>query len=130
MDFRRPTLNDETVAKTNMLRSRGRCPRGERLVVKAPAGYWQTSTLIQAIDNQGVRAALVFDGATNAAAFESFVENLLVPKLRGDEIIILDNLSAHKSSRLAELINSHRAEIRFLPQCSPDLNSIENVFSR
>lgn len=99
-------------------------------MVKAPAGHWQTSTLIEAIDHQGVRAAFVFDRATNAAAFESFVEDVLVPKLRGDEIIILDNLSAHKSNRVAELIDSPRDEIRFLPQCSPDLNPIENIFSR
>ena len=130
LDFRRLIFIDETAAKTNMLRLRGRCPRGERLVVKAPAGHWQTSTLIQAIDHQGVRAAFVFDGATNAAAFETFVEKVLVPKLRGDEIIILDNLSAHKSSRVAEIINSTVAEIRFLPPYSPDLNPIENILSQ
>ena len=130
LDFRRLIFIDETAAKMNMLRLRGRCPRGERLVVKAPAGHWQTSTLIQAIDHQGVRAAFVFDGATNAAAFETFVEKVLVPKLRGDEIIILDNLSAHKSSRVAELIHSTGAEIRFLPPYSPDLNPIENIFSQ
>jgi transposase len=135
LDFRRLIFIDETAAKTNMLRLRGRCPRGERPVVKAPAGHWQTSTLIQSIDHQGVRAAFVFDGATNAVAFETFVEKVLVPKLRGDEIIILDNLSSHKSSRVAELIHSTGAKIRFLPPYSPDLAPprdapIENIFSQ
>ena len=87
-----------------MLRLRDRCLRGEPLVMRAPTGHWQTIALIHAIDRQGILAAFVLDGATNAAAFKTFVEKVLVPKLRDDEIIILDNLGPHKNSRAAVLI--------------------------
>jgi hypothetical protein len=112
-DFRRLIFIDEIAARTIMLRLRDRCLRGERLAVKAPAGHWQTSTLIHAIDHLGILAAFVLDGVTNAAAFETFVEKVLVPKLRDDEIIILDNLSAHKNSRAAELITPPEPRFAF-----------------
>lgn len=121
---------DETATKTNMARAYGRSPRGKRMIDPVPAGHWQTSTLIHAIDHQGTRAALLFEGATNTTVFETFVEKLLVPELRGDEIVILDNLSSHKGVRVQELIRSTGAELRFLPPYSPDLNPIEKIFSK
>ena len=113
-----------------MTRSRGRSPRGERLVAPVPCGHWQTSTLIHAIDHQGTRAALLFEGSTNTEVFETFVEQLLVPELKRNEIIILDNLSSHKGEKVNEIITATGAELRFLPPYSPDLNPIEKIFSK
>jgi transposase len=99
-------------------------------VSKAPFGHWQTSTLIQAIDQEGVRAALVVEGASNTQIFETFLEQILVPKLKPGDIVILDNLGSHKSVRAQELVAGAGAELRFLPPYSPDLNPIEKIFSK
>ena len=113
-----------------MTRPCARAPRGARAISKVPFGHWQTSTLIQAIDQDGVRAALVIDGASNTVIFETFVEQILIPRLKPGDIIILDNLASHKSARTQKLIESAGAELRFLPPYSPDLNPIEKVFSK
>lgn len=111
-----------------MTRSRGRSPRGERLVTPVPFGRWQTSTLIHAIGYQATRASTVFEGATNTEVFETFVEKLLVPELKGNEIVILDNLSSHKGEKVNDMVTATGAELRFLPPYSPDLNPIEIIF--
>lgn len=121
---------DETATKTNMTRSHARARQGERAVSKAPFGHWQTSTLIQAIDQHGVRAALVINGASNRVIFETFVEQVLAPKLKPGDLVILDNLASHKSARTKDLIEAAGAELKFLPPYSPDLNPIEKVFSK
>jgi transposase len=113
-----------------MTRLRGRAPRGERLIGKVPHGHWKTSTLIAALGLSGVRCSAVIDGAVNAAAFEAFVEQVLVPELRPGDVVVLDNLSSHKGMRTRELIESAGAELRFLPPYSPDLNPIEMVFAK
>lgn len=113
-----------------MTRSHARAPQGERAVSKAPFGHWQTSTLIQAIGQDGVRAALVIEGASNTLVFETFVEQILVPELQPGDVVILDNLASHKSDRTKTLIASAGAELRFLPPYSPDLNPIEKIFSK
>jgi transposase len=121
---------DETWTKTNMARLRGRALRGERLVAKTPHGHWKTTTLIGALGIQGMLCAAVVDGAVNADMFEAFVEQVLLPALRPGDIVIMDNLSSHKRDRVIELIQSARAELRYLPPYSPDLNPIEMVFSK
>jgi len=113
-----------------MSRLRGRAPRGQRLVAKVPHGHWKTSTLIAALGLPGVRCSAVFDGPVNTEVFEAFVEQVLVPELRPGDMVILDNLSSHKSARARELIESAGAELLFLPPYSPDLNPIEMVFSK
>lgn len=113
-----------------MTRLRGRAPRGQRLIDKTPHGHWKTSTLIAGLGIEGVRCAAVIDGAVNAAAFEAFAEQILVPKLAEGDIVVLDNLSSHKSARTRDLIESAGAELVFLPPYSPDLNPIEMVFSK
>lgn len=113
-----------------MTRSRGRAPRGERLVAKVPHGHWKTSTLIAALGIEGVRCSTVVDGAVNADVFEAFVEHVLVPQLREGDVVVMDNLSSHKRVRTRALIEAAGAELVFLPPYSPDLNPIEMVFSK
>lgn len=121
---------DETCAKTNMTRLRGRARRGERLIDKTPHGHWKTTTLIAALGIGGVRCSTVVDGAVNTTIFEAFVEQVLVPELRPGDIVVMDNLSSHKSAKTRELIESKGAELIFLPPYSPDLNPIEMVFAK
>jgi len=113
-----------------MTRLRGRAPRGERLIGKVPHGHWKTSTLIAALGLPGVRCSAVIDGAVNAAAFEAFIEQVLVPQLRHGDVVVLDNLSSHKGTRTRELIEAAGARLEFLPPYSPDLNPIEMVFAK
>jgi transposase len=121
---------DETWVKTNMTRTRGRAPVGERLVAKVPHGHWKTTTLIAALDCGGIRCSAVVDGAVNAQVFEAFVEQILLPTLSPGDVVVMDNLSSHKRPRTAELIRSREAELLYLPPYSPDLNPIENVISK
>src|SRR5438552_6209040 len=121
---------DETWAKTNMTRLRGRAPVGERLVAKVPHGHWKTTTLIAALGLEGVRCSTVVDGPVNADVFTSFVEQVLCPTLGPDDIVVMDNLSSHKGRRVRELIEARGARLMLLPPYSPDLNPIEMIFSK
>lgn len=129
-DAKRLIFIDETWAKTNMVRTRGRAPVGERLIAKAPHGHWQTTTLIAALGVEGVRCSTVVDGAVNGDVFEAFVGQVLVPQLRPGDVVILDNLSSHKRDRTRRLIESAGAQLLFLPPYSPDYNPIEMVFAK
>lgn len=113
-----------------MTRLRGRAPRGERLIDKTPHGHWKTTSLIAALGAAGVRCATVIDGAINRDVFDAFVEQVLVPELRPGDVVILDNLSSHKSERARKLVESRGAKLEFLPPYSPDLNPIEMVFAK
>ena len=130
LDACRLIFIDETWAKTNMTRTRGRSPRGERLVARVPHGHWKTTTLIAALGIGGVVCSTVVDGAVNRDVFDAFVEHVLVPELRPGDVVVMDNLSSHKGVRVRELIESAGAELVFLPPYSPDLNPIEMVFSK
>ena len=130
LDSGRLIFIDETWAKTNMTRLRGRAPRGERLVAKVPHGHWKTTSLIAALGVEGVRCSTVIDGAINRDLFEGFVEQVLVPALRPGDVVVLDNLSSHKSTHARRLIEQCGARLVFLPPYSPDLNPIEMVFSK
>ena len=121
---------DETWAKTNMTRQRGRAPRGERLIDKIPHGHWMTTTLIAALGVEGMRCSTVVDGAVNGDVFVAFVEHVLVPELRPGDVVVMDNLSSHKVFQVRELIEGAGAELKYLPPYSPDFNPIENVFSK
>lgn len=113
-----------------MTRLRGRAPRGERLIAKVPHGHWKTTTLIAALGIEGMRCSAVVDGAVNGPLFEAFVEQVLVPELRPGDVVVMDNLSSHKSQRTRDLIEGAGAELRFLPPYSPDLNPIEMIFAK
>ena len=130
VDSRRLILIDETWAKTNMTRLRGRSLRGQRLVEKTPHGHWKTTTLIAALGVEGMRCSTVVDGAVNGDVFEAFIEQVLGPQLKEGDVVVMDNLSSHKRGRVRELIESRGAALRYLPPYSPDLNPIELVFSK
>ena len=113
-----------------MTRLRGRAPRGQRLIDKTPHGHWKTTTLIAALGITGVRCATVVDGAVNGDVFTAFVKQVLSPALRPGDIVIMDNLSAHKVAGVREAIAAANAELLYLPPYSPDLNPIELIFSK
>lgn len=121
---------DETWAKTNMVRTHGRAPRGERLRAGAPHGHWRTTTFVGALTQRGMIAPFVLNGPINRLAFEAYVEQVLVPELRPGDIVIMDNLSSHKGTRTREMIEAAGADLKFLPPYSPDFNPIENAFSK
>jgi transposase len=113
-----------------MDRTHGRGPSGVRVDGPVPHGHWKVITLTAAVRLDGVGACLAFDGATDAACFETYVERCLVPTLRPGDIVVMDNLSCHKTAEVARLIGSAGAEVRYLPAYSPDLNPIERAFSK
>lgn len=121
---------DETWAATNMTRQRGRCPRGERLVAAVPHGHWKTSTFVAALRTTGLTAPLVLDGAMNGEAFRAYVEQILVPTLVPGDIVVMDNLASHKVAGIREAIEAAGARLLYLPPYSPDLNPIEQSFSK
>lgn len=121
---------DETATTTNMTRPCGRAPRGERLVGKVPYGHRKTTTVIAALRCDGVTAPLVMDGAINGATFLDYVRQSLVPTLKPDDIVMLDNLPVHKAVGVQAAVQAAGATVRFIPPYSPDLNPIEMLFSK
>jgi len=113
-----------------MTRLRGRAPRGHRVHGSHPHGHWQTTTMIASIRFDGSTACMTIDGATDTEVFHTYVERVLVPTLRAGDIVIMDNLAAHKGDETAALITAAGAEVRFLPPYSPDLNPIEKMWSK
>ena len=113
-----------------MARTRGRAPRGQRLRAAIPHGHWKTTTFVAGLRNNGIVAPFVLDGAINRDAFETYVARVLVPDLRPDNIVVMDNLSSHKEPRVRELIEAADASRRYLPPYSPNFNPIENAFAK
>jgi transposase len=121
---------DETGATTKMARLRGRSPRGERCRTAVPHGHWKTTTLVAGLRLDGLSAPMLIDGAMNGAAFTAWVEGLLVPTLAPDDIVVLDNLPAHKVTTARTAIERAGATLLLLPPYSPDFNPIEQAFSK
>ena len=121
---------DETSVKTNMARTTGWAPRGQRLVDHAPFGHWPTQTFIGALRHDRLDTPRVIDGAMNGEMFDRHVATQLVPTLRAGDVVILDNLSSHKNPSAAQTLCEIGAGFLFLPPCSPDLNPIEMAFSK
>jgi len=113
-----------------MTRLRGRSPKGERLVCIAPHGHWRTTTMISSVRLDGSTACMTIEGSTNTEVFFAYVREVLVPSLRPGDIVVMDNLGAHKNDRTLSLIEQAGAEVRFLPAYSPDLNPIEMMWSK
>lgn len=113
-----------------MARMYGRAPRGERCRAPVPHGHWKTTTLVAGLTLDGILAPMTLDGAMNGAAFLAYVEQVLAPTLRPGDIVILDNLPAHKPIAIREAIKATGASILFLPPYSPDFNPIEMAFSK
>ncbi len=113
-----------------MARTHGRAPVGERLVASVPHGHRKTSSFIGCLSEDGMVAPYVLDGAVNAALFTAYVEQVLVPTLLPNDIVIMDNLPVHKVPAVRRAIEAAGAQLLFLPPYSPDLNPIEMVFSQ
>lgn len=121
---------DETGTTTKMTRLRGRARKGQRLRMKAPFGHWGTQTFIAALRHDGLTAPWVIDRPMNRQIFEAYVETQLAPTLKRGDMVILDNLSSHKSEKAAAILKERGAWFLFLPPYSPDLNPIEMAFSK
>jgi transposase len=130
LDPRKLVFIDETAATTNMTRRYGRNTRGERLVCKVPHGHWKTSTFVAALRHNRVTAPLLLDGAMNGTSFLAYVEQILAPTLRRGDIVVMDNVSVHKVIGVREAIEARGADLFYLPPYSPDLNPIEQFFSK
>ena len=130
VDLQRLVFIDETWAKTNMTPLRGWAARGKRLIGKAPFGHWNTMTFIAALRHDAITAPWVIDGPINGETFRTYIEQVLVPTLHQDDIVILDNLGSHKAPAIRNTIRAAGARLFFLPAYSPDLNPIEQVFAK
>lgn len=113
-----------------MARLRGRSPRGERLKAAIPHGHWKTTTFIAGLRSDRLIAPWVIDGAMDGDSFVTYVETQLAPDLEPGDVVIIDNLSAHKRNEASQAIRAKRAWLLFLPPYSPDLNPIELAFSK
>jgi transposase len=121
---------DETALSTKMARLRGRAPRGERCRAGVPHGHWKTTTFTGGLRLSGMTAPFVYDGAMNSAVFLAYVEQVLVPTLTSGDVVVMDNLAAHKAAGVRDAIERAGATLLFLPPYSPDFNPIENAFSK
>jgi transposase len=121
---------DETWASTNMARTHGRAPRGQRLRAAIPHGHWKTTTFVAGLRTSGMVAPMVLDGPINSVAFQAYVDQVLVPELRPGDIVVMDNLGSHKGAGVREAIEAAGASLLYLPPYSPDFNPIENAFAK
>lgn len=130
VDLRRLVFLDETGAKTNMTRLFARARRGQRATDYAPQGHWNTTTLVAGISLESTLAPMILDGPMDSLAFEAYVEFVLVPALPTNAIVVMDNLSPHKTARIAKLIHDAGATLWYLPPYSPDFNPIEQMWAK
>jgi len=130
MDLGKLVFIDESGAKTNMTRLYGRAKSGQRALDDAPSGHWCTTTMISSVRLDGSTDCMVVDGATTKDIFKAYVEQILLPTLKAGDVVVMDNLSAHKNQETIDLIESVGAELWYLPPYSPDLNPIEKMWSK
>ena len=121
---------DETAAATNMARRYGWAPRGERCRLAAPQGHYKTTTITAALRTSGLCATALLDGPTNGTRFRSYVTDTLIPVLHPGDIVVMDNLPAHKVAGVREAIEAVGARLLYLRSYSPDLNPIEQAFAK
>jgi transposase len=130
-DARRLVFVDESGFHTSMTRLRARAPKGERAYGKVPRNRGKNTTLIAAITLQGAMGeSMTIEGATDSEAFEAYVEHFLAPSLSEGQVVVLDGLGAHRTEKVRELVEARGAYLLFLPSYSPDLNPIEEAFSK
>ena len=113
-----------------MTRLRGRALRGKRVHASAPAGHWNTTTILGALRLDGTTACMAIEGATDTEVFREYIAQVLCPALRPGDIVIMDNLTPHKNQETLDLIAQAGAQVLFLPAYSPDLNPIEKMWSK
>nr|WP_043840347.1 IS630 family transposase [Roseomonas aerilata] len=130
MDPERFVFLDETGAATNMVRRYGWGPRSERLVDATPHGHWRTTTFIAGLRSTGLVAPLVLDEPMTGETFLAYAEQFLAPVLARGDVVVLDNLPAHKVAGVHEAIRATGASLLYLPPYSPDLNPIEQLFAK
>jgi transposase len=130
LDPSRLVFIDETGTATDMARLRGRCLRGHRLVSKVPHGHWKTMTFVAALRQDCLTAPFVIDRAMTGDIFLVYIEKCLLPTLRAGDIVVMDNLPAHKVAGVRELIEKAGAQLAYLPPYSPDFNPIEMAFAK
>jgi transposase len=130
LDAKSLVFVDETGTSTKMVRTRGRCRRGRRLIGKAPWGHWKTTTFTAALRCDGLVAPFVLDGPMNGEAFLVYVETILALSLSKGDIVVIDNLPAHKVAGVRTAIEARGAFLLYLPPYSPDLNPIEMAFAK
>ncbi len=130
LDHRQLVFLDETHTPTTLTPGWGRSPRGQRVVGRVSRGRWQTVTLLATLTPDGLGPGLQVDGPVDRPIFDQFVQQVLAPTLRPGQIVVLDNLSVHKSAAARQAIEAVGCRIRFLPTYSPDFNPIEQAFSK
>ena len=130
MDAARFVFLDETGLNTKMTRLYVRAPRGQQLVREIPHGHWRTTTFIAGLRQSGVIAPMVLDGPMTGAAFRAYIEQALAPALEPGDVVVMDNLAAHKVAGVSEAIAAVGGSILYLPPYSPDLNPIELAFAK
>ena len=121
---------DETSASTAMTRLYGWGPKGERLVDAVPAGHWKTTTFVAGLRHDGLIAPFVLDGPMTGEVFRAYVTQMLAPALLPGDVVVMDNLPAHKVAGVEEAVRAVGASILYLPAYSPDLNPIEQLFAK
>lgn len=127
---RRFIFVDESAINTAMTRRYGRAPRGERAYDSAPRNYGTHTSVIGAMGLRGLVAALTVEGAVDTELFNAYAERVLGPRLRKGDVVVLDNLTAHRASRIEEVAEAHGAQVLWLPPYSPDFNPIEQCWSK
>jgi transposase len=130
LDPARLIFIDETGLSTRMTRLRGRCARGQRLRSGIPHGHWLVTTFVAGLRVSGMSAPMVLDGPMTRDWFLAYVEQVLAPTLTAGDVVILDNLPAHKGAAIQAAIEAHGARLQFLPPYSPDFNPIEMAFAK
>ncbi len=130
MDPARFVFLDETGTATNLTRRYGRSSSGRRLVAAVPHGHWRTTTFIAGLRQSGIVAPLVLDGPMTGPAFCAYVQQFLAPALVPGDVVVLDNLAAHKVKGVRQAIAAAGASLLDLPPYSPDLNPIEQLFAK
>ena len=121
---------DESGTHISMDRLRSRAPKGQRAYGRVPKNRGKNLTLIASMSLSGMGESMCIEGATDARAFEAYVEHFLAPSLTEGQVVVMDNLGAHRPKRIRELIEARGAELVFVPSYSPDLNPIEQAFSK
>ncbi len=130
MDASRFVFVDEMGSNTSLSPLYGWSRVGERLHAKAPRNWGKNVTLIASMDSEGMGPSVAVEGATTGTVFEAYVEQALCPSLSHGQVVVMDNLSAHKGGRVRELIEGWGCELLYLPPYSPDFNPIEEAFSK
>ena len=130
VDARQLVVVDECGSHIGLTSLYGWAPRGERAHGSIPRNRGKNTTLMASLSLSGIGAAMIIEGSTNASAFEVYVEQILAPRLEPGQLVVLDNLSAHKSQRVQALIEARGCHLLFLPSYSPDLSPIEEAFSK